>query len=172
MSRIRSDQPILPSVLDRLLDDQPDVSTEPVASQTQVLRQVHRSVRRDLENLLNTRIRSRSWPKELTELNRSVVGYGVPDISAADLAQSMERRAFLRTIESVIRTYEPRFKTVRVTILQNADMTERLVIYNPIGVNDGRFSRRAPDVYEGYKQALTNTTFSSVKGYSTPRRGY
>ncbi len=127
MSRIRSDQPLMPSVLDRLLDDEPDVRTEPTSSQAQVLRQVRNSVRRDLENLLNTRCRAISIPKEFTELHRSIVAYGIPDISGADLANLGAKKAFLRTVENTIRMFEPRFKTVKVSPLQNSDPSDRML---------------------------------------------
>jgi len=41
-------------------------------------------------------------------------------------------------------------------------MTERLVIYNPIGVIDSRFDRPAQSVDEGYKQAL-GATYQSIR---------
>jgi len=48
MPRISPDQPLLPSVLDRLLDDDPGVSRDPPRSRHQVLRELKQSVRRDL----------------------------------------------------------------------------------------------------------------------------
>jgi pimeloyl-ACP methyl ester carboxylesterase len=41
-------------------------------------------------------------------------------------------------------------------------MTERLVIYNPIGVTDSRFERPAPSVDEGYKQTL-GSSWQSIR---------
>ena len=41
-------------------------------------------------------------------------------------------------------------------------MTERLVIYNPIGLSDGRFGRPAESVDEQYKRSL-GATYASVK---------
>lgn len=41
-------------------------------------------------------------------------------------------------------------------------VTERLVIYNPIGVIDGRFDRPAQSVDDGYKQAL-GQTYQSIR---------
>lgn len=41
-------------------------------------------------------------------------------------------------------------------------MTERLVIYNPIGVSDSRFDRPAPSVDDGYKQTL-GATYQSIR---------
>ena len=46
---------------------------------------------------------------------------------------------------------------------QNPEMTQRVVLYNPIGVNDARVGRRAPDVNETYKQTL-NASYASIKG--------
>lgn len=125
MSRVRATQPLLPSVLDRLLDDRPGADHEPPSSQSQVLREMHQSVRRDLENLLNTRCRCRSFDDAFTELKKSVVGYGVPDASGTDLVSSDRRRAFLRTVEDVIRRFEPRFLRVRVLPLENSDFLDR-----------------------------------------------
>ena len=45
---------------------------------------------------------------------------------------------------------------------QYPTLTERLVIYNPIGVNDGRFDRPAQSVDEGYKQTL-GQTYQSIR---------
>src|SRR6476661_4613307 len=40
--------------------------------------------------------------------------------------------------------------------------TERLVIYNPIGVTDSRFDRPAPSIDEGYQQTL-GSTYQSIR---------
>jgi pimeloyl-ACP methyl ester carboxylesterase len=47
---------------------------------------------------------------------------------------------------------------------QYADMTERLVLYNPIGLVDARFSRPWQDTDEGYKQNLAATWQSTRAG--------
>lgn len=127
MPRAQADQPLVPSVLDRLLDDDPATSRDPPQSASQVLRELKRSVRRDLENLLNTRRRCMSWPSHLTELERSLVNYGLPDIAGMDLAAVREREGLGRLIEAVIRRFEPRFKTVHVEMLENADPQDRVL---------------------------------------------
>ena len=43
-SRVRPDQPLLPSVLDRLIDLDPAVSAEPAHSRTQMLRELREKV--------------------------------------------------------------------------------------------------------------------------------
>ena len=47
---------------------------------------------------------------------------------------------------------------------QYPDMTERVVVYNPIGLIDGRFNRPVDSVDEAYKRTLTGT-------YQTIRAG-
>jgi len=125
MAKIRTDTPLLPSVLDRLIDDAPEASRDPVRSEGQALRAIVQAVRRDLESLLNSRRRFKSWPAEFKELQQSSVGYGLPDVTGKDLSSSQGREEFRKSIEQVIRTYEPRFKTVHVQMLSNADEIDR-----------------------------------------------
>ncbi len=125
MSRIRTDQPLVPSVLDRLLDDDPGVSTEPPKSRTQVLRELKQSVRRDLENLLNTRWRCVAWPPKLEQLERSLINYGIPDFSAANLSSSEDRELFRQALAASIEAFEPRFKRVEVKLLDAEESIDR-----------------------------------------------
>jgi len=125
MTRIRSDQPLVPSVLDRLLDDDPAATQEVAKSRTQVLRELKQSVRRDLENLLNTRRRWSRWPDHLEELGESLANYGLPDITGLDLASVERREDFCRTLEAVIRYFEPRFAKVSIEIQQGSEMIDR-----------------------------------------------
>ncbi|HVS40408.1 MAG TPA: type VI secretion system baseplate subunit TssE [Gemmataceae bacterium] len=121
----RSEQPLLPSVLDRLLDDDPDVSREAPRSRDQVLRDIKESVRRDIENLLNTRRRLFTWPSEMRELDRSMVGYGIPDLAAGALGSDEARDRFCRMLQTMLRQYEPRFKSIEVRPLANAEPLDR-----------------------------------------------
>jgi type VI secretion system protein ImpF len=127
MARPRADQPLTPSVLDRLLDFEPDVGREAQKTANQVLRALKHSVRRDLENLLNTRSRCLPWPPELAELKQSLVNYGVPDITGASFGAPEEREGFCRTLEQVIRRHEPRFRSVKVALLENIEPLDRVL---------------------------------------------
>jgi pimeloyl-ACP methyl ester carboxylesterase len=42
------------------------------------------------------------------------------------------------------------------------DATERLILYNPIGLSDSRYGRPVPDVEEGYKRTL-GATYQSIR---------
>ncbi|MCB1672443.1 MAG: alpha/beta hydrolase [Gammaproteobacteria bacterium] len=46
---------------------------------------------------------------------------------------------------------------------QYPEMTEKLVLYNPIGLSDGRFSRPAGSVDDSYRRSLDNANFDSIK---------
>ena len=114
MPAIRSDQPLVPSVLDRLLDDDPGVSAEPARNRSQMLRELKLAVRRDIESLLNARRRNVVIPPGLPELANSLLTYGIPDFSGTGPATDDQRAAFCRTLETVLRQGEPRLLRVSV----------------------------------------------------------
>jgi type VI secretion system protein ImpF len=118
-------RPFLPSVLDRLLDDAPEVSKEAPMSRNQVLRELKESVRRDLETLLNTRIRNLPIAGAGKELKQSLVNYGLPDVSGTSLGSAKEREEFCRHVQATIQQYEPRFKAAKVQLLSNAEPLDR-----------------------------------------------
>src|SRR5215469_9145190 len=108
--------PLLPSIIDRLFDDAPDVSTEPAWSWTQDLRELKQSVVRDLEALLNTR-QTRSellLDSPPAEIANSVLTYGLPDLTSAKVDSPEAREALRRAVEEAIRRFEPRLVDVRV----------------------------------------------------------
>jgi type VI secretion system protein ImpF len=130
MAEIRIDQLLLPSVLDRLIDDDPQVHREPPRSRSQLLRDLKQAVRRDLENLLNTRVRPVSVAPEFAELNQSLVNYGIPDLTGASLASSKEREEFRRTIQSVIILFEPRLKKLYVSLHDQTEALDRTIRFH------------------------------------------
>jgi type VI secretion system protein ImpF len=129
MDEIRTDQLLLPSVLDRLIDQEPQVHREPPQGRSQLLRDLKFAVRRDLENLLNTRVRCIPFPPELAELKQSLVNYGIPDLTGAFLGSTREREEFRRTIQAVILLYEPRLKKLSVT-LRDQEAIDRTIRFH------------------------------------------
>jgi type VI secretion system protein ImpF len=117
MQRVEPGTSLLPSILDRLLDDAPDVSYEPLPDRFQNLRQLKRAVTRDLEALLNTR--QEVWeelPPEFTELRRSLLTYGLPDFTTLSLLNPHDCNRIRRFVEQAIAIFEPRLSRVRVTL--------------------------------------------------------
>jgi type VI secretion system protein ImpF len=125
MAKVRRSDPLLPSLLDRLLDDDPGSQQEAPQHRAQVLRELKHSVRRDLENLLNTRWRCVGWPADMAELDLSLVNYGIPDFTGAALATVGNREELVRTIQEAIRRFEPRLRRVKVELLDKDDPEQR-----------------------------------------------
>ncbi|MFQ5650917.1 MAG: type VI secretion system baseplate subunit TssE, partial [bacterium] len=117
MPRSRNKQTYTPSLLDRLLHSQSAESSSD-GEVSWDLRRIIESVRMDLEALLNTRLEIEQEPlPEYTEVRRSLLTYGLPDLTSFQLKSAQEKRRLTRTIEHVIRTFEPRLQRVRVTLV-------------------------------------------------------
>jgi type VI secretion system protein ImpF len=155
-NRIERDQPLLPSILDRLIDDDPDADSELPLSQAQVLSQLRESVRRDLENLLNTPWRWQSWSPELRELTRSLVAYGIPDVAAENLGSTTARQDFFRVVERVVRTFETRFSNVRIEPVDNVNRLDRTLRFR-IHAMLHAFPAPEPVVFDSALDASTGT---------------
>jgi type VI secretion system protein ImpF len=115
--------PQLP-LLDRLIDDAAEPGRNGSLSAAEALAMLRRSVRRDIEALLNARRRWRSWPPALTQLALSPLNYGIPDCTGGRFHATGEREALRREIEDTIRRFEPRFRSVRVTLITNEEIHE------------------------------------------------
>jgi type VI secretion system protein ImpF len=85
------------------------------------------AVRRDLEDLLNTR-RTNPWlDKDFVEVQRSIEAYGVPDLAALDAYTPQQQEEIGRVIERIIGLFEPRLREVRASMLEPRDPHERNV---------------------------------------------
>ncbi len=115
----------LPSVLDRLLDDEPGLSVERPMTVRQLGEALKDAVRRDLENLLNRRRRPLELPKGLGELENSSFDYGIPDFSGANLSSKQKRQRYIKVIEGIIRRHEPRFSAVKVVPVESRETGAR-----------------------------------------------
>ena len=124
MSRTDHEIRITPSILDRLLDFEPQMSKEPPRSQAQSLADLKKSVKRDLEWLLNTRHTPIEIPESLEELNESMAVFGLPDLTSLSVKNPNEQNRLAKAIETALRVFEPRFINVKVS-LQPIDSTDR-----------------------------------------------
>jgi len=124
MTSIRSQQPLKPSLLDRLIDRNPGTPDPPGGYGTH-MRDIQDSVCRDLEQLLNTRWRCLDWPADLTELETSMVNYGIPDFTGANLGTQNLREEFRRVIERTIKRFELRLQDVEVILPDKRESLDR-----------------------------------------------
>ena len=109
----------LPSVLDRLLDDGANTVPGRPRSRAQQLLELRNAVRRDLEALLNSHQCCFVPPAEMTELPKSLLEYGIPDFLTANAVAEGAREQFRACVEDAIRRFEPRFKMVRVALVED-----------------------------------------------------
>jgi type VI secretion system protein ImpF len=113
------------SVLDRLLDADPERAEDRPLGAAETVAALRRAARRDLEALLNARQRWRSWPAPLAELAISPLAFGVPDFTSGYFAAEERREAFRRAVEQAIAAFEPRLRAVKVSVLPFTDETDR-----------------------------------------------
>lgn len=100
----------LPTVFDRL--------TEPEFRNNQcryTFEQMEACVFRDLEDLLNTRRASHGLFDGLAAVERSIVNYGLRDLTHTNAASTNEREAYADHVRDTIRDFDPRLTDVEVT---------------------------------------------------------
>lgn len=107
---------VTPSVLDRLLDFEPKAQQEAPKSRSRNLRELKQSVRRDLEWLLNSRCFPDGIDENLEEVFKSVVVYGLPDITGVSAKNHLEQKRLTRAMETAIRNFESRLIDLKVTL--------------------------------------------------------
>lgn len=112
-------------LLDRLMDADPGTLREPVATPAIALETLRMAVRRDLEALLNARRRRWPLPATTPELAASPLGYGIPDATSGTYAQPERREALAMEVERIIRRFEPRLLSVRVTLRDSENELDR-----------------------------------------------
>lgn len=103
------------SILDRLIDEEPDNRSEVPITREKSLTMFRRSVKRDLEWLLNTTRIADPTPEPLVELQDSMWIYGFPDLTSITLQNNSDEQRLLRNLETAIQKFEPRLTRVRVS---------------------------------------------------------
>lgn len=127
MPPVTPQHPLLPSLLDRLFDDEPDQSTEPLWRGSYRVDELREHVRRDLEFLLNTRHGRADLLEPGRELAVSTLAYGLPDFTGM-IGGGLEARERIRSsVEKAIRDYEPRLQNVRVDVVDAENEFDRNV---------------------------------------------
>jgi len=114
MAREAEELPVRASILDRLIDDDPASQTDPHVTPRREMKQLQLAIRRDLNDMLNTRQRCLSTPAELKELCDTILNYGLPDLAGLNLAAYEDKDVVLRAVDQAVRRFEPRFKSVAV----------------------------------------------------------
>lgn len=125
MARVDKSKKLRPSILDRLLDNDPGNTQEKDIEQHQKLKQLRNSVRRDLENMLNTRFRMVEPSSEYPELQKSLLNYGLPDLATINIFDKIKRQEFIEHLETLLTEFEPRFKSVKINFMENTNTADK-----------------------------------------------
>jgi type VI secretion system protein ImpF len=118
MARTPGDVTVTLSVLDRVIDREPDSRVEAPLSRSQSVRVLKASVQRDLEWLLNTRRIADEPDESLKEVNRSLYLYGLSDFSSFTMASTGDQNKLLRQLLATIKMFEPRLANVRLVPME------------------------------------------------------
>jgi type VI secretion system protein ImpF len=125
MARSLGETTITVSVLDRLIDLEPDNRLENPLSRSQSVRLLKGAVRRDLEWLLNSRRICDPPDEALKEVNRSTYVYGLPDLSTLTMAATGDRNRLVKQILATINLFEPRLANVRLVLVETPDAAKK-----------------------------------------------
>ncbi len=124
----RSDaQPgLTPSLLDRFIDPayQHEAGPRPFT-----VAETIDAVRLELEDQLNTRQSSHRVPPQFEVVQRSIVAFGMPDLTSLNAVTPQERNDIARVLERIIETFEPRLRDVKATLLDRGDAKMRTLRY-------------------------------------------
>ncbi|PPK50849.1 type VI secretion system baseplate subunit TssE [Marinobacter persicus] len=118
---------MVPTLLDRLLDDNPSQMTEALPGHLCSTTHYKASVVRDLELLVNTRrelVGSEldAWPS----LQGTLLAFGLPDFLSRGVRSTEDRQVIQRQLERTIEHGDKRFSSVRVHLL-NPDTHDRIL---------------------------------------------
>lgn len=101
--------------------------TAPTTATMLTLDQHKRAITRDLENLLNTRT---AIPEDelagLPLYRCSIANFGLADFAQLSLSSSEDRKDICNQLEAAIARHEPRLSAVRVQLVQEVGVVNRL----------------------------------------------
>jgi type VI secretion system protein ImpF len=130
MAEQKFERAIQLGLLDRLLDFEPDTRSEAPITRAESLRRFRAAVKRDLESLLNTVRVAFEIPDSCPELQKSLLNYGLPDVSSMSLQSPTDERRLLRGLELAIEMFEPRLARAKVTSSETVTSTMQAVRFH------------------------------------------
>ena len=119
-----------PALLDRLVDDAPDKSSESRTHRVISPRELHAFVKRDLAWLLNTvNLEATDDLQAYPEVAKSVVNFGVPDLSGKTLTEA-DIPEIRRGLRQAILQFEPRI--IPRTLVVEAGLDKDRMAHNQL----------------------------------------
>lgn len=164
MARVDKKKKLRPSILDRLIDNDTGNAVEIDIDQHHRLKQLRQSVRRDLESIFNTRYRVIEPDSSLSEVNNSLLNYGLPDLATVNISDKEKRKEFTQQLELLLKKYEPRFKTIKVSYLENKDTLDRTLRFR---IDATLYADPSPEVviFDSVLEPVTRTVNVEESGH-------
>ena len=151
------------SILDRLMDDTPLVTTESMSEIHLDMSRYKQAVARDLESLLNSRrVDFDERIESLPQARRSIMTYGITDLSSLSLLDPGAQGHLRSQIKTAIERHEPRLSRVRVSldVPKGRDRQLRFRVDAVLSVHP----QKPPVVFDAMLQLNTNTYRISETG--------
>ena len=114
-------------LLSRLLDDNPQKNYDGCVTKFVTSQQLYKDIRNNLENILNARALGLNWPTYQTQLDYSLLNYGLTDFTQHHFSNNDAQQQLCQAITTLINHFEPRLMNVEVTLLDNELELERLL---------------------------------------------
>jgi type VI secretion system protein ImpF len=111
-------QGLMPSILDRLIDPE-SAGTE--WRHGYGINRLLEVVRRDLEDLLNTRQTVGDLSAEMPRLAHSIYAFGLPELTSFSALTPDQREEIAHALENTIARFEPRLREVRAALLPTGE---------------------------------------------------
>lgn len=109
------------SLLDRLIDRDPDASGDRPMTRADSIREFKQGLQRDLDWLLNARRTDAPEAERFPELATSVYHFGLPDLTSMSRDSAATMTQLAAFVEEALATYEPRLTNVKVTVPPRGD---------------------------------------------------
>lgn len=158
MARPDAGRRFRPSLLDRLIADPgpPAARAAPPAPARDRLTtaELKDALRRDLEDLFNTRFRPVSPPEGCAPLARSILDFGIPDPATAYLSSEEQIDAFRAAMQRAVETLDRRFRSVEITTLERGDEADHTLRFR-IRAVVARHEDEEPLVFHSYMEPST-----------------
>ncbi|MBL8301998.1 MAG: type VI secretion system baseplate subunit TssE [Ideonella sp.] len=124
---------LYPSLLDRLIDDDPSKKTEPRENRAATTARLREAVLRDLNWLFNATQNSTDL-EDYPEVQRSVLNFGLPALSGRP-ASSLDLAMLSRALREALIYFEPRLvpHTVRVFAEPRAEGSHNVISFRMEG---------------------------------------
>lgn len=124
------------TLLDRLIDENPSRSSDPVRTPEQIRQEIRAGVQRDISILLSSRSWLGTWPRELDRIKTSIVNFGLPDVTGVAIGSEDVQEILRVTVQMALKVFEPRLTATEVVVISPPGSRTAQVVIQGLVRND------------------------------------